>query len=160
VGGGSNPVVERVLELVRRELEEAYGPSGYYRWGGNAFLHVERGVVVLILVTPLDDDAVLNVRCYLVRDVERPDPELGAFLARLNADQLFGAFSLDEDGDVCYDYSMLGSTVTRESLHLAIRVVADAAAAYATEIISRWGGLTSLEKLRQEVDDAGEGPTN
>ena len=95
----------------------------------------------------------MNVRCYLVRDVERPDSELGATLARLNAEQLFGAFSIDEDGDVCYDYSILGSSLTPAALHLAIRVVVDAAASYAQGIISRWGGVSSLDKLRQEIEE-------
>ncbi len=151
--GGGSRVLEEVVALIRRELAAAYGPDGFHQWSEHAFLRVESGAVVLIVATPLEDDAVVNVRCYLVRDVERPDSELGATLARLNADQLFGAFSIDEDGDVCYDYSILGSSLTPAALHLAIRVVVDAAASYAQGIISRWGGVSSLDKLRQEIEE-------
>lgn len=154
--------LSEAVALIRRELTAVYGADGFHQWSENAFLRVEAGAVVLIVATPLEEDAVVNVRCYLVRDVERPDAELGATLAHLNADQLFGAFSLDEDGDVCYDYSILGSALTPAALHLAIRVVADASATYAQGIISRWGGVSSLDKLRQEIEEIpdDEAPAN
>ncbi len=151
-------VLQRVLELVGNELEALYGPDGFYRWGDQAFMRVEDGAVVFLVGSPLGDDALLNVRCYLVRDVERPDAELGEHLARLNADQVFGGFSLDEDSDVCFDYTVLGSAVTPEVIRLAIQVVAGAAAQHAPEIIARWGGVTSLEKLRQELEAGEEAP--
>lgn len=160
-------VLERLLSMVEHELESLFGPEGFYRWGERAFMRVEDGAVLFLVVTPLGDDALLNVRCYLVRDVERADAELGNYLAHLNADQIFGGFSIDEDSDVCYDYTVLGSSVTAEVIALAIEVVAHAAIQYAPEIISRWGGVSSLDKLRQELDgedgppaDQGDGPLN
>jgi len=153
-----NAVLDRVLELVGNELESLYGPDGFYRWGDQAFMRVEDGAVVFLVGSPLGDDALLNVRCYLVRDVERPDAELGEYLARLNADQVFGGFSLDEDSDVCFDYTVLGSSVTPDVVRLAIQVVAGASAQHAPEIIARWGGMTSLEKLRQELESEEESP--
>ncbi len=151
--GNGGPVLERVVDLIRRELIAACGEDGFHQWSDNAFLRVEGGAVLLIVATPVEDDAVVNVRCYLVRNVERPDPELGDHLARLNAEQLFGAFSIDEDGDVCYDYSVLGSSLTPAVLHLAIQAVAEASVAHAPEIIARWGGLSSLDMLRREIDE-------
>jgi len=151
-------VLGRVLELVGNELEALYGPEGFYRWGERAFMRVEDGAVVFLVGSPLGDDALLNIRCYLVRDVERPDPELGEHLARLNADQVFGGFSLDEDSDVCFDYTVLGSSVTPDVVRLAIQVVAAAAVQHAPEIIARWGGVTSLEKLRQELESEEDVP--
>jgi len=148
---GTEAVLDRIMTLVERELEALYGADGYYRWGEQAFMRVEAGAVVFLVGSPMGNDALLNVRCYLVRDVERPDAELGEYLARLNADQLFGGFSLDEDSDVCFDYSVLGSAVTAEVVHLAVEVVARAAVQYADEIIERWGGVTSLERLRREL---------
>ncbi len=146
-------VLEQVIELIRNELTAVCGENGFHQWSDNAFLRVEGGAVLLIVATPVEEDAVVNVRCYLVRDVERPDPDLGDFLARLNAERLFGAFSIDEDGDVCYDYSILGSSLTPAALHLAIQAVAEASAAHAPEIIARWGGISSIDKLRQEIDE-------
>ena len=151
--GESGEILDRVVALIRRELEAAYGIDGFHQWSEQAFLRVESAAVVLIVATPLEEDVVVNIRCYLVRDLDRVDPELGDNLARLNSGNLFGAFSIDEDGDVCYDYSILGSSLTPAALLLAIRVVADAAATYAPGIISRWGGISSLDKLRQEIED-------
>ena len=152
----SSDALARLLSVVERELESLFGPEGFHRWGERAFMRVEGGAVLFLVVTPLREDALLNVRCYLVRDVERPDAELGDYLAHLNADQIFGAFSIDEDSDVCYDYTILGSTVTPDIISLAIGVVAQAALQYAPEIIARWGGISSLERLRLELD--GEEP--
>jgi hypothetical protein len=143
---------------VERELESLFGTDGFYRWGERAFMRVEGGAVIFLVVTPLREDALLNVRCYLVRDVERPDAELGNYLAHLNADQIFGAFSIDEDSDVCFDYTILGSAVTPEVISLTIGVVAQAAAQYAPEIIARWGGITSLDRLRRELEAGEEEP--
>ena len=148
-------MVEKVLRLVEQELIGLYGPDGYQKWGDWAFMIVEGEAVVYLIGSPVGDDAVLNVRCYLVRDIERPDAHLGEYLARLNDDQLFGGFSLDEDSDVCFDYSMLGSSVTPDAINLAIEVVGNAANEYAGEIIERWGGVTSLDKL---IRDLGEAP--
>ena len=145
-------LLDRMMTLVRTTLDEEYGPDGYHQWGERAFMRVEAGAVIFLVGSPMGADALLNVRCYPVRDVERPDADLGEYLARLNADQLFGGFSIDEDSDVCFDYSMLGSAVTAEAVHLAVEVVARASTMYAQEIISRWGGVTSLDKLRQELD--------
>jgi hypothetical protein len=151
-----NDMVGKVLDLVESELVDLYGPDGYQKWGEWAFMIVEGEAVVYLIGSPVGEDAVLNVRCYLVRDVERPDPGLGEYLARLNGDQLFGGFSLDEDSDVCFDYSMLGSAVTPDAIDLAIEVVANAASEYAGEIIARWGGVTSLDKLIRELGEAPE----
>jgi len=145
-------LLDRMMTLVQTALDEEYGPDGYHQWGDRAFMRVEGGAVIFLVGSPMGADALLNVRCYPVRDLEHPDAELGEYLVRLNADQLFGGFSIDEDSDVCFDYSMLGSAVTPEAVHLAVEVVARASALYAQEIISRWGGVTSLDKLRQELE--------
>jgi len=149
-------VFERVLALVTEELRELYGASGFYQWSESIFMRVEGESVVFVVVTPFEHDAVVNVRCYVAREVDRVDPELGAYLCRVNAGQLFGGFSLDEDGDVCFDHSLLGSSVNRETLHLAIQVVAQAAERFAPEVIGRWGGVSSLEMLQQQAEEREE----
>lgn len=157
--GGST--LDRVIDTVERALTDLYGADGFYHWGDQAFLRIESGAVVLLLATPLEDDAVLNVRCYVVRGPVNADTELGDFLVRVNSGLLFGGFSIDDDGDVCFDYSVLGSAVTVDAVRTAVRVVAEAAVRYAPVIIGRWGGMTSLDKLREEIEvDSGEEPTH
>jgi hypothetical protein len=148
----SHPALDRTLHLIKRELDQLYGASGYHQWDEWAFMRVEEGAVIFIVVSPLEDDAVVNVRCYVVRDLPESGPDVGDYLARLNSDQLFGAFSVDEDGDVCFGYSVLGSSLTPETLLLAIHVVARASSQHAPAIIEQWGGLTSLEKLTSELE--------
>ncbi|MCP4897244.1 MAG: hypothetical protein GY906_09770 [bacterium] len=144
--------LDQVIRRVRILLEELYGSDGFHTWSDAAFIRVVEQQVVFLVLSGFHDDVVLNVRCYVVRDVERPDEALGHYLACCNSEQLFGGFSIDEDADVCFDYSLLGSAITEDSLHLAIEVVAHAAAGYAPEIIDRWGGVSSLEKLRIQME--------
>ncbi len=144
--------LEQVVLRVRTLLQELYGTDGFHAWGEAAYIRVVEQQVVFLVLSGFHDDVVLNVRCYVVRDVDKADEVLGHFLACSNSEQLFGGFSLDEDDDVCFDYSLLGTAITAESLHLAIEVVAHASARYAPEIISRWGGLSSLEKLRVQME--------
>jgi hypothetical protein len=144
--------LDLVVRRVRKLLQELYGTDGFHAWGETAYIRVVEQQVVFLVLSAFHDDVVLNVRCYVVRDIDKADEALGHFLACSNSEQLFGGFSLDEDNDVCFDYSLLGTAITEESLHLAIEVVAHASARYAPEIISSWGGLSSLEKLRAQME--------
>lgn len=144
--------LEKTVRRIRTLLEELYGDDGFHTWSDSAFIRVVEQQVVFLVLSAFHEDVVLNVRCYVVRDIEAADEALGHFLACANAEQLFGGFSLDEDNDVCFDYSLLGSSITEDSLRLAIEVVAHAAARYGPEVIARWGGVSSLEKLRVQME--------
>jgi len=148
--------LERIMERLERDLAALYGPGQCHRWSDGALVRLEGETVVFVVASPLDDDLVVNVRTYLARGPERIDGALGLHLARLNAETLFGAFSIDEDGDVCFDYSLLASSLTRDALRVAMRSVIHAAERHAGEILVRWGGVSSLEALRRQMEAAPE----
>ncbi len=162
---GKGKAFTAVVGRVREELQTLFGSTGFHQWSDSAFMRVEGQAVIFVVVSLFSDQPVVNIRCYVVRDIESDDPALGHHLARLNSEQLFGAFSLDQDGDVCYDYTLLGTSVTREALQVAITVIAHTAQVYGPKIISTWGGVSSLEKLQQQMEDiqsdrCEEGPPN
>ena len=146
--------LDEVMERLERDLDALYGPGQCHRWSDGALVRLDGDTVVFVVASPLDDDLIVNVRTYLARGLETIDGALGLHLARLNAETLFGAFSIDEDGDVCFDHSLLASAMNRDALRVAMRSVVHAAERHAAEILGRWGGVSSLETLRRQMEAA------
>jgi hypothetical protein len=105
---------------------------------GSAFVHIG--------ILPWGEhDAVIKTRSYVVRKVAA-SPELMHFLLRENDTMRFGAFGLDEDGDIFFEYSIQGSTCTLDSLKCAVLAVGYTADQYDEKIVEHWGGeLTSAQ---------------
>lgn len=100
------------------------------------------------------EDALINTRALVAAGPELV-PELLRYLLDENADKTFGAFGLDEDGDVIFEHCVLGSSCTREQLRHSVMAVALAGDHYGEEIVSRWGGERARERLERDEDDAG-----
>ena len=105
---------------------------------GSALAHV--------LVLPWgDDDAIILTRSFVVTGVEiRPD--LMHFLLRENCDMRFGAFGLDEDDDVEFEHSIVGSTCDKAELEASVKAVVLNADAYDDKIVARWGGRRAQDR--------------
>ncbi len=149
-------LLAKLVERLERDLTALFGPGAFERWSEGALVSVVGGTVIFVVVSPFDDDAVVNVRTYLARRPDTVDGSLALHLVRLNAECLFGGFSIDDDGDVCFDHSLLASAATREALRAAVRSVVDAAERHAGEVLARWGGLSSLEMLRRRIEETEE----
>jgi hypothetical protein len=106
---------------------------------------VSGSAVAQIAVYPWgDDDAVICTRSYVVRGPElRPD--LLEHLLRENADMRFGAFGIDDDGDILFEHSICGSTCDLEELKASVVAVARTADRYDDDIVARWGGQRALD---------------
>jgi len=142
-------------EKVRQWLTETFGPTVRVRenapvfdvWvnlalGGSALAHVG--------VHPWgEDDATVVVRAYVVTDVEIT-PELMHFLLRENDDMRYGAFGLDEDDDIFFEHSIVGSTLDKEELMASVRAVLQTADKYDDQIRQRWGGRRALDRIKEE----------
>lgn len=120
--------------IVRDEL-----PSYVVR-AGSALVHVG------ILPWPDHNDSTVRIISFVVRGPDT-DSELTNFLLRENDDFRFGAFALDGDGDVSFNYTMIGSTVTKDALRLVVGAVGGTADRYDNQIVDRWGGQTALDHL-------------
>jgi len=89
--------------------------------------------------------AVIKTRSYVMR---KPaiTPEMLHFLLRENDTMRFGAFGLDADGDVFFEYSVQGSTCSLECLKAAVLAVGYTSDQYDEKLAERWGGeITSQE---------------
>ena len=94
-----------------------------------------------------DNDALITTRSYVVTGIELT-AELMRFLLYENAGMRFGAFGIDEDGDVIFEHSIVGSTCDQRELESSVTAVAAIADEYDDRIVSRWGGERALDQIR------------
>jgi hypothetical protein len=100
------------------------------------------------------DDASITARSYVVHDVEIT-PELTHYLLRENATFRFGAFGLDDDDDVFFEHTIVGSTCDKGELKASILSVASTCSRYAEKLIPEHGGVKTVDKLRESAEKAG-----
>ena len=92
------------------------------------------------------DDATICTRAYVVSGAELT-PDLLYFLLRTNADMRFGAFGVDDDGDIFFEHTIVGSTCDKGELKSSVMAVVRTADDYDDKIVARWGGQRALEKM-------------
>jgi hypothetical protein len=105
----------------------AFAQVGVFPWGPN--------------------DAIITTRSYVVTGI-RLTAELMHFLLTENAAMNFGGFGIDEDGDIIFEYSIVGSTCDQKELESAVVAVARTADDYDDKIVDRWGGERALDQIR------------
>lgn len=145
---------ERAHKKLRQYIKEAFGDEIFREVGDRpAFFGVQGSAIVNIQTRPWgQDDAVIGVMSCCVRDVEKT-PDLLEYLLKENYKLRFGAFSLDGDGDICFEHAITGASLDKNELVASVKSVANAADQYDDIIIRRWGGITGLDKLKQGVMD-------
>jgi hypothetical protein len=94
-----------------------------------------------------EDDAVITTRSYVVTGTDLT-PELMRYLLLENAGMRFGAFGIDEEGDVLFEHSIVGSTCDQRELESSVVHVARTADEYDDTIVERWGGERALDQIR------------
>lgn len=94
-----------------------------------------------------EDDAIITTRAYVVTGADLT-PELMRFLLIENAGMRFGAFGIDDDGDIIFEHSIVGSTCDQKELEASVIHVARTADEYDDRIVKRWGGERALDQIR------------
>ncbi|UCC84852.1 MAG: YbjN domain-containing protein [Gemmatimonadota bacterium] len=94
-----------------------------------------------------DNDAIITTRAYVVTGAELT-AELMRFLLEENAGMRFGAFGVDDEGDIIFEHSIVGSTCDQKELESSVIHVARTADDYDDQIVARWGGERALDQIR------------
>ncbi len=92
-----------------------------------------------------DDEALITTRAFVVTDVEMT-PELSYYLLRANNGIFFGRFALDNEDDIVFEHSLVGSSCDRIELRHSVTTVVRLADDYDDEIVARWGGKRALDR--------------
>jgi len=140
----------------QRECYEKVAPWVKELFGGSVLRKPDRPVLGVmhgsafaqVGVFPWGEhDAIITTRSYVVTGV-RLKPELMEFLLQENAGMRFGAFALDDEGDIIFEHSIVGSHCDQRQLESSVIAVARTADEYDDQIVSRWGGERALDQIR------------
>ena len=139
---------EEVYRKVEGYLKELFGEMVRPMPDKPKFITMPMGsAIAYVGIIPwTEDEAVINIRSYVVTDAEIDD-ELMHFLLQKNGEVIFGAFGLDSDDDIFFDHTILGSTCDKEEIAHSIMSVLSVADKYDDEIRSRWGGNRAIDHL-------------
>ena len=106
-------------------IGSAYSTTGVHPWG--------------------EDQSTICTRAYVVTDVERT-PDLMEYLLQQNGLMRFGAFGMDENGDIFFEHTILGAACDKGELKASIMAVISVADSMDDEIMSRWGGRRAVDR--------------
>jgi hypothetical protein len=92
------------------------------------------------------DESVISAWSYVVTGAEITN-ELMRFLLDQNFNLQFGAFSLDKDGDIRFQASLIGSSCDKNELQTSVTTVLEAADEFDDRIIKIWGGKRATDRM-------------
>lgn len=111
---------------------------------------LQRGTTLThVAVAPWgEDDAVVIVRAYVNYGADLA-PDLLKHLLTENARMRFGAFGIDNDGDIFFEHTIVGSTCDKEEIKASVLAVAGTADRYDEPIRERWGGMREIDRVKK-----------
>ena len=91
------------------------------------------------------DDATITTRAYVLFGAELTQ-ELLLDLLQRNDKMRFGAFGVDNDGDIFFEHTIVGSTCDRDELKASVLAVGVTADGVDEELAARYGGQTPRQR--------------
>ena len=140
---------KEVYEKITPWVKEIFGTFVVAREDTPAFVITVGTAMSQVGVFPWgDDDATLTTRSYVVTGAELV-PDLMEFLLHENDRMRFGAFGIDDDKDIFFEHTIVGSTCDKEELKASILAVILTADQYDEKITSRWGGQSAKDRMQR-----------
>lgn len=134
-------------ERVSDYMSQLFGESAQPIEEAPVFVMQSGSAVLNVSVQPWgDDDAVVFATSWVVTDVD-PTPELHRFLLEANYNMRFGAFAIDQEDDILFSYSAVGSTIDKEEIRALALAVLGTADDYDDEITKRFGGVSARDRV-------------
>jgi len=147
---------EKAYEKVGKHLQETFGVGFVAIPDAPVYVGTQGSCMVQVWVFPWGpDDAVVNVRSWVVMDMGEIPADCLKFLLEQNYQFRFGAFSLDADGAVVFEHTIPAGKLDREELQASVSAVLATADEYDNRIVSEWGGVTAREKAMSAAKEAG-----
>lgn len=135
-----------IYEKVKGFMREMFGEQAVAFDDSPGFGIQHGSAFITVFVVPWgNDDAYVTARSYVVTGAE-PSKELYEFLLKANWNMRFGAFGIDDENDIFFGDSIVGSTLDKEELRTLVYAVAGTADDSDDEIVSRFGGLRAVDR--------------
>jgi hypothetical protein len=143
-----NEVQKACYDKVLRWMRELFADALRVRDSSPSIGVVKGSAFAEVHVVPWGDrEAVINTRAWVVTEVSIT-PDLMKYLLQENYTMRFGAFGIDDRGDIVLQHTIVGSTCDREELQASVQAVVTQADRYDDLIIQRWGGARALTQGR------------
>jgi hypothetical protein len=128
-------------------IEELFSDMPWERLDSPGFGLFMGSAWVEVHIYPWEEDgSLINVLSTVVRGANLT-PDCLNFLLRENDQALFGAFSLNEEGDIQFAHTIVGSTCDPEELEASVIAVLETADEYDDLIVAQWGGQRALDRV-------------
>ena len=142
----ANETQRAVYDRVRSFIEDLFGELAVYRDDAPAFAVAAGSAVAHVHVLPwTDEGAIVTTRAFVVSGATLSE-DLMRWMLERNAEALWGAFGVDEDGEIVIDHSINGPTCDKEDLRASVLGVIFSADRYDDEIVAHWGGERALDR--------------
>jgi len=139
---------EKIAPWIKEFFEQAFVPEP----SEPLFVVPLGSAAAMIEVLPWgDNDSMIRTWSYVVTGVELSSLLLH-FLLRQNVAMSFGAFGIDDDGDIRFEHALVGSTCDPNELCASVMAVLRAADHYDDEIVERWGGKRAVDRHLVAID--------
>ncbi|MCJ7725993.1 MAG: YbjN domain-containing protein [Acidimicrobiia bacterium] len=141
----------KTYEKVAVWMKELFGEGFQAMPGRPVFIVPVGSSVTQIAVQPWGtDDAVIAGMAWVVQGVEITK-DLLLYLLRTNMKFRFGGYGLDDDDDIFFSYSIVGSTADKEEVKALTLAVAGTADREDDQIVAKWGGMTAIDKMKASM---------
>jgi hypothetical protein len=137
---------KQCYEKVAIWMREMFGEQAMSREDRPSFGLVVGSALSHIVVHPWgDDDSTITAFSYVVTGAELT-ADLMKYLLQENDRVRFGAFSIDNEGDIIFSHTIVGSTCDKEELRTSVMFVAKLADDYDDKIVARFGGQRAADR--------------
>lgn len=110
-------------------------------------VHIGSALVETVVQSWTEDEATILSYSWVVTGAE-VTPDLMRYLLTENLDMRFGAFAMDDKGNILFQHTLVGSTCDKAELRTSVRAVVLTADHYDDQIIKGWGGQSALDRMR------------
>lgn len=139
-------------EKIKPWMEEMFGAQVRMLEDIPVFEVALGSTFAFVQVAPWHEDATITARAYVVSGAKMT-PELQLFLLRENDTMRFGAFGVDEAGDIIFQHAIIGSTCDKNELRETVSNVISIADRYDDRIVETWGGQRGLDYLGESNEN-------
>jgi hypothetical protein len=146
-----NSTHQAIFDKISKWIKEIFGDFANRHPEAPLYtIHMGSAIVFVGLHPWTETEATVNARAFVVTGVEITS-ELMEFLLKANNNMRFGGFGLDDDNDIFFEQTILGSTCDREELKSTVMAVLSVADQMDDEIVSRWGGMRALDQVNKQA---------
>lgn len=133
-------------EKVAPWLKEIFGEFAKPLEDEPVFLVAIGSTVSFVRVIPWgDDDAIIRTTAFVVSGAKL-EPDLMDYLLRENVTMRFGSFGINDENNIIFHHSIIGSTCDKKELATSVKRITMIADEYDDKIVSKWGGQRALDK--------------